>query len=274
MQLLSSAYKLRAVASKTGLGYFCILKGTSFVVRDCSSLRKSARQISASNVNSFLSLRLHRANQKWNKTYQRRIQKHISETFIFTLQWREEETYGTSLMMLHIILLSYLVFCFSFKRCICGMYSLSCPMCAFWTEDSKILSVVWMGPPNRACCIYLPLFSPVSSICLLQMFSSILTMHPICQWRKGNMTALFAQAHPGPFHPTLQDMHAMSPQVIQMGDLIQFVFENENSLIKQIKCIYIKTCSLSTCCKLFVLYSLLRYKLFKKLEYIYIKQTW
>lgn len=43
-----------------------------------------------------------------------------------------------------------LVFCFSFKRCICGMYSLSCPMCAFWMVDSKILSVVWMGPPNRA----------------------------------------------------------------------------------------------------------------------------
>lgn len=151
-----------------------------------------------------------------------------------------------------------LVFCFSFKRCICGTYSLSCPMCAFWMEDSKILNVVWMGPPNRAGCIYL-----VSSICFLHMFSSILTMHLICQWRKGNMTALFAQAHPGPFHPALQDMNAMSPQVIQMGDLIQFVSENENSLIKQIKCSYIKTCSLSTCCKLVGLYSLLRYKLFR-----------
>lgn len=78
-------------------------------MRDFHSLWKSARHLSASNVNSFLSLRLHRANQKWNKTYQRRIQKHISETFLFILQWREEETYGTSLMMLHIILLSYLL---------------------------------------------------------------------------------------------------------------------------------------------------------------------
>lgn len=64
-----------------------------------------------------------------------------------------------------------LVFCFSFKRCICEMYSLSCPMCAFEWKTAK--SVAWSEWVHQTelvvfiCLFSLSFLPSVSSRCFL-----------------------------------------------------------------------------------------------------------
>lgn len=93
------------------------------------------------------------------------------------------KTYGTSLMMRQIILLSYLLSFVShlkdaFVKCIL------CPVPCVLFQWKTAKSLAWSEwVPQTELVVFICFFSLslVSSICLLQMFSSILTMHLICR---------------------------------------------------------------------------------------------